>query len=211
MTRSASRQSGPRRLRSTAVRSALVGVSAFALAGCEEQADLSFFQSAEQCRAAAANGSEFATAGFSAADCEAAFETAIEEHAVLAPRYDELALCEEQHGEGACGTPEEAGGAVEEASRGPVFMPFFMGYMMGSMLSGNRSAVLGRPLYADTKGGLYSSTGQRMGFAGPGSVVKTSPSVLRPPANPRIAAPMTRSVVTARGGFGAARAVSFGG
>jgi uncharacterized protein YgiB involved in biofilm formation len=206
--------SASRRLRSTAVRSALVGVSTFALAGCKEQVDVSFFQSAEQCRSALETGSEFSTVEFSAADCEAAFDEAKEEHAVLAPRYDELALCEEQHGEGACATPADAGGLVEDeevANRGPVFMPFFMGYMMGSMLSGSQRGISGRPLYADTKGTLYSTSGQRMAFTGPGSVLKASPSTLRAPASPRIAAPMTRSVVAARGGFGTARSLSFGG
>jgi uncharacterized protein YgiB involved in biofilm formation len=204
----------PRRLRSTVVRSALVGVSAFALAGCKEEVDVTFFESAEQCRAAVGNGSEFASVEFSAADCDAAFQEAKDEHAVLAPRYDELALCEEQHGDGACAPPAETGGAVEDqevADRGPVFMPFFMGYMMGSMLSGNQRAISGRPLYSDGKGALYSTTGQRMAFTGPGSALKASPSTLRTPASPRIAAPLTRSVVTARGGFGTVRSSSFGG
>jgi uncharacterized protein YgiB involved in biofilm formation len=203
-----------RRLRSTAVRSALIGVSAFALAGCKEEVDVSFFQSADQCRAALDKGSEFASVEFSASDCDAAFEHAMEEHAVLAPRYDELALCEEQHGSGACAPPAEAGGAVDDdevAGHGPVFMPLFMGYMMGSMLSGNQRAISGRPLYSDGKGALYSASGQRMGFSGPGSTMKASPATLRAPANPRIAAPMTRSVVTARGGFGTNRSFSFGG
>jgi uncharacterized protein YgiB involved in biofilm formation len=203
-----------RRMRSTTVRSALVGVSAFALSSCEERADVAFFQSAEQCRSAAENGSDFSTIEFSAADCDAAFEEALDEHAVLAPRYDELALCEEQHGEGACATPQEAGGVVPDddvASRGPVFMPFFMGYMMGSMLSGNRRAMSGRPLYTDSKGALYTTTGQRMAFKGPGSLAKASYSSLRPPVNPRIVAPMTRSAITARGGFGTTRSSTFGG
>jgi uncharacterized protein YgiB involved in biofilm formation len=206
--------SSSRRRRSTAVRSALVGVSAFALAGCEKQVDVSFFQSAEQCRAAVESSSEFSSLEFSAADCEAAFDEAMEEHAVLAPRYDELALCEEQHGEGTCAAPEVAGGAVGEqdgAGGGSVFMPFFMGYMMGNMLGGNQRAVSGRPLYTDSKGALHSTTGQKMAFTGPGSVMKASPAALRAPATPRIAAPMTRSVVAARGGFGTARSLSFGG
>lgn len=203
-----------RRLRSTAVRSALVGVSAFALAGCKEEVDVSFFQSSDQCRSALDTGSEFASVEFSASDCDAAFEGAMEEHAVLAPRYDELALCEEQHGAGACAPPAEAGGAVDDdeaASHGSVFMPLFMGYMMGSLLSGNQRAISGRPLYSDGKGALYSTTGQRMAFTGPGSTTKSSAAALRAPANPRIVAPMTRATVKARGGFGTSRSFSFGG
>ena len=94
-----------RRLRSTAVRGVLLGVSAFALAACDEPVDLTFFSDVDQCTAAAAESSEF-----SAGDCDRAFEQAMAEHAVLAPRYDELALCEEQHGAEACAPVEVAGG-----------------------------------------------------------------------------------------------------
>ena len=57
------------------------------------------------------------------------------EHAVLAPRYDELALCEEQHGAEACAPVEVAGGVPGEAAGseagvtqagGSGFMPLFM-------------------------------------------------------------------------------------
>lgn len=196
-----------RRLRSRTVQATLVGVSAFALAACDEPVDLSFFQDVGQCRTEAASSAEF-----DAGDCDAAFAMAMEEHAVLAPRYDELALCEEQHGAGQCGTPEEAGGADDPAhAGGPSFMPFFMGYMIGNALRGPQSAVAGRPLYADGRGGLFSTTGQKMGFAGAGSVVRASPAALREPAATAVAAPMTRAVVASRGGFGAARSASFGG
>ncbi|WP_424931339.1 DUF1190 domain-containing protein [Amaricoccus macauensis] len=202
------------RKRSTAVRSALIGVSAFALAGCKEEVDVSFFQSAEQCRSALDNSSEFSSVEFSAADCEAAFEDAREEHAVLAPRYTDLALCEEQHGEGACAPPEVAGGVEGEeqaAGHGSIFMPLFMGYMMGNMLSGGQRAISGRPLYSDGKGGVYNTSGQRMGFTGFGSTTKAAPNALRTPPNPKVAAPMSRANVAARGGFGSSRSVSFGG
>lgn len=202
-----------RRMRSRCVQAALIGSTAFALAGCEEPVDLTFFQNVDACRAEAETSSEF-----SVADCVTAFEQAQAEHAVLAPRYDELALCEEQHGEGACGRPEEAGGApdAEEAGEvaqagGPSFMPFFMGYMIGNLMSGNSRAVHARPLYADTRGNWFSTTGNRMPFKGNGTKVQANPSALRTPSLSRVAAPMTRATVTARGGFGAARSASFGG
>ena len=97
-----------RRLRSTTVQAGLLGLSAFALAACDEPVDLTFFDGVQACREAAAESSEF-----SVGDCDRSFEQALAEHAVLAPRYDELALCQEQHGEGACATAEVAGGAVE--------------------------------------------------------------------------------------------------
>lgn len=210
--------SSPRRLRSRAVRATLLGATAFALAACEEPVDLTFFADAEQCKAAAAESPEF-----SEGDCERSFEQAMTEHAVLAPRYDELALCEEQHGENACAPSQSAGGAPDEATQGggepaqasgvgPSFMPFFMGYMMGNMLSSGRpGGYAGRPVYKDTKGQFFSTDGRKLGFSGAGSQVRGSPSQLQAPNLTRVAAPMTRAVVSTRGGFGAARAASFGG
>ncbi len=140
-----------RRLRSRTVQATLMGISAFALAACDEPVDLSFFQDIEQCQTEAASSAEF-----DAGDCDAAFAMAMKEHAVLAPRYDELALCEEQHGEGACGTPDEAGGVADPVhAGGPSFMPFFMGYMIGNALGrSSASGYAGRPIYADARGGL---------------------------------------------------------
>lgn len=200
-----------RRLRSTAVRGALLGMSAFALTACEEPIDLTFFSDVDQCTAAAAESSEF-----SVGDCNRAFEQALAEHAVLAPRYDELALCEEQHGVEACAPVEVAGGASSEepvaSQAGVGFMPFFMGYMIGNALGrSSPGGYAGRPVYSGAKGGLFSSDGRRMGFAGPGSTVRGTPAAVRAPALSAPMAPMTRATVSTRGGFGAARTASFGG
>lgn len=214
----ASHASTRRRLRSRAVRASLLGAAAFALTACEEPVDLTFFVDAEQCRSAAAESSEF-----SEGDCDRAFEQAAAEHAVLAPRYDDFALCEEQHGEGACATSQAAGGiadglppegaeAAQASGGGASFMPFFMGYMMGNMLSSNRpGGYAGRPVYQDAKGQFFSTDGRSFGFAGPGSKVSGYASQMQSPNLTRVAPPMTRAVVQARGGFGAARASAFGG
>jgi uncharacterized protein YgiB involved in biofilm formation len=200
-----------RRLRSRTVRGALLGMSAFALTACEEPIDLTFFSDVDQCTAAAAESSEF-----SVGDCERAFEQALAEHAVLAPRYDELALCEEQHGAEACAPVEVAGGVPGEepvaSQTGMGFMPFFMGYMIGNALGrSSPGGYAGRPVYSDAKGGLFSSDGKKMGFAGPGSTVRGTPAAVRAPALSAPMAPMTRATVSTRGGFGAARTASFGG
>jgi uncharacterized protein YgiB involved in biofilm formation len=200
-----------RRLRSRTVRGALLGMSAFALTACEEPIDLTFFSDVDQCTAAAAKSSEF-----SVGDCERAFEQALAEHAVLAPRYDELALCEEQHGAEACAPVEVAGGVPGEepvaSQAGMGFMPFFMGYMIGNALGrSSPGGYAGRPVYSDAKGGLFSSDGKKMGFAGPGSTVRGTPAAVRAPALSAPMAPMTRATVSTRGGFGAARTASFGG
>lgn len=200
-----------RRLRSRTVRGALLGISAFALTACEEPIDLTFFSDVDQCTAAAAESSEF-----SVGDCERAFEQALAEHAVRAPRYDELALCEEQHGAEACAPVEVAGGVPGEepvaSQAGMGFMPFFMGYMIGNALGrSSPGGYAGRPVYSDAKGGLFSSDGKKMGFAGPGSTVRGTPAAVRAPALSAPMAPMTRATVSTRGGFGAARTASFGG
>lgn len=211
MTDRPSPEHARRRLRSQTVRGALLGMSAFALTACEEPIDLTFFSDVDQCTAAAAESSEF-----SVGDCERAFEQALAEHAVLAPRYDELALCEEQHGAEACAPVEVAGGVPSEepvaSQAGVGFMPFFMGYMIGNALGrSSPGGYAGRPVYSDAKGGLFSSDGKKMAFAGPGSTVSGTPAAARAPALSAPMAPMTRATVSTRGGFGAARTASFGG
>lgn len=225
----------PRRAkRSRAARAALFGASVAVLAACEEQRDLTFFENVEQCRATAVSLAKFAPE-----DCDRAFATAMTEHATEAPRYDSLALCEAQHGPGVCGRPEQTGGApdavaasapasrvaddaaateatgqteTQTAGGGSSFMPFLMGYMMGNMLSGaTGSAYAGRPLYRDARGGMFTSDGRAQNFAGPGSTLRASPSVLTPRTGVAPKAPMTRAMVAERGGFGAARTAASGG
>lgn len=193
-----------RRLRSTRVRTTLLGATAFTLVACDEPPDLTYFDSVDQCKSAA-----FAES-FEPDACDVAFEQALAEHAVLAPRYESLELCESQHGDGACGVPEVAGGEPdqEQTAGGPSFMPFFMGYMMGSMLSGGMG---GSALYRDTQGRQFSTSGQGYNFQGAGSTVKGSPSAIRPlPSNIRQPPVMTRAAVAQRGGFGAARTAAMG-
>lgn len=207
----------PTRKRSRSARAALMGGSGafvLVLAGCEQEQDLTFFETKEQCyRGAAVSGQ------LSEADCDEAFSEALAEHAVAAPRYESLELCQEEHGEGVCGTPQQTGGETDPQHGGSVFMPLMMGYMMGSMLSGGQSHAAGRPLYRDAKsGGWFTSNGTRTGFSGrPGGVTKGYASTLAAPRTTAIAAPMSRATVSQAGGFGAARSAatsrsfSFGG
>jgi uncharacterized protein YgiB involved in biofilm formation len=191
------------RKRSRAATALLMGAGAFTLAACEEPRDLTFFENLDQCRSAAA------FAEFTSEDCDAAFRTALAEHATQAPRYESLALCEEQHGEGVCATPENAGGAPDEPqtqSAGGSYMPFIMGYMMGNMMRSGAASYAGRPLYRDARtGGLHSSGGDRMAFTAPGSKVSGTSAQIRPVTAARPAPPMTRAAVASAGGFGAAR------
>lgn len=199
-------------------RAVMLGGAAFGLAACgaEEQADLTYFETLEQCER---NAGE--TFGFTVEDCAATFAEARAEHAIAAPRYDSLALCEEQHGEGVCGTeaalvtealdgdavvaPEE--GEVREAGGGSIFMPLMLGYMMGNAMSGR--GWLGRPLYPSaSRAGLYTAGGRPLGTAAPGAALRGDQALLRPAtASMR---PMGRAEVAARGGFGAARTAAGG-
>jgi uncharacterized protein YgiB involved in biofilm formation len=207
-----------RQLRSRSVQAALLGGAAFALAACEEPQDLSFFENVEQCRSAAGWN-----ATIDLSDCDAAFTAASAEHAFAAPRYEDLALCEQEHGKGACGTPEQAGGVadpkpqngVAQASTGgSSFMPFFMGYMMGNLTSGSgagaQSIAAGRPVYRDRKGSWVGASGAKFGRLASGATVKGYASSLRSPAAAKPAAPMSRATITRSGGFGAARSASVG-
>lgn len=199
-----------RRLRSFTVRTTLLGASAFALAACsDDREDLTYFETVEQCRSAAL------AQPFTPEDCDAAFAHAIEKHAVLAPRYESLELCEEQHGAEACAVGEEGTETTAQAGAGSFFMPLLAGYMMGSMLSGNSYG--GAPLYRDANGRFYGAGGRSYAFQGAGSTVRGSAAAVQPLASTaRPPAVMTRAAVAERGGFGASRTnaatrTSFGG
>jgi uncharacterized protein YgiB involved in biofilm formation len=193
----------------------LLGASAFALSACEEERpDLTFFESVQQCRSAAANFESIAVA-----DCDAAFATARQEHATLAPRYESAALCAEQHGADACAPQEQVLAAVGAADGsgepqqvaqggGSIFMPMLAGYMMGQMLRGGSPAYAGRPLYSDRQGALRTTDGQRQAFTRPGSTVKGSPASITPRTAAQPRPVMTRATVAQSGGFGATRTSS---
>jgi len=199
-------------LRSRNAMATLTG-AAVVLAGCaEETRDVTFFESEAQCVSAASFND-----GFTEADCAQAFAEVGREHALTAPRYDSRAVCEEQHGPGACGTEAAAlaqaevdpTADVQTAGGGSVFMPFLAGYMMGSLLSGPGYAGA-KPLYPGRDGALRSASGARFPFAGAGSTVRAPATALAPTSRSRPAAPMSRATVAQRGGFGAARTSSGG-
>ena len=124
-------QKGPAmKKRSSHVALVLLGAAAFGLAGCtEEKVDAQAFPDLKSCQEAAGLSSSF-----TAADCAAAFAEAEALHVEAAPRYDSLAVCEEQHGAGACGTEQQA----QSGGSGSIFMPLMMGYLLGNMLGGGR-------------------------------------------------------------------------
>lgn len=201
--------------RSSHVHLVLAGAAALGLAACEDdRVDVSTFADQDACIQAA----QSAGAEFSPESCEQAYEKALSEHQRTAPRYNEAALCEEQHG-GSCQV-------VDNGSGGSIFMPLMAGWMIGNMMNSSsiaederrrRNGVYAgpysaRPLYRSSTGSYATASGttvtKRLGtsakIAPAGFIAST------------IKAPMTRATVSSRGGFGSSRtatggARSFGG
>jgi len=114
--------------RSKRVAIAIIGATAFTLAGCrDEKIDAVAFPDVQSCKNEASFGGTF-----TAADCETAFAEAETLHVESAPRYNSLDVCEEQHGEGACGSEAQQ----TQGGSGGIFMPLLAGYLIGNMLGG---------------------------------------------------------------------------
>ena len=171
-----------------------MGVSAFALTGCEEKVDAFQFASAEECTV---------SGEFTEAECTQHFATAQAEHQRVAPRYRSAADCEAEHGAAACqplaaaqtasagttpGQPPQV--PTEQASSGSgLWMPLMIGWMMGRSLGG---PVATQPLYRSPEAGkARTASGATVDAKkGPVSVAKNA-----------AARPATGRVMS-RGGFG---------
>lgn len=189
--------SPPRVLRSRTIRLALLGAAAFGVSGCiPETVETQVFPSLSECTAAAAGG----VSQYSAQDCEQAFALAEVAHSETAPRYDELALCEEQHGGECVADPA----AAASSGGGGIFMPLMMGYMMGSMMSNGRATMGAQPLYRTSTGSFSTPSGATTLNANRGGI-DLAPSNFRAAPAVSVAQPMTRASVRATGGFGAGR------
>ncbi|GAA4221019.1 uncharacterized protein YgiB involved in biofilm formation [Sagittula marina] len=179
--------------RSRHVAIAILGAAAFTVAGCrEEQVDAAAFPDLQSCQDQVQPGGMF-----SAQDCETAFADAQTLHVESAPRYDSLTVCEEQHGEGACGT--EA--AATSGGSGGIFMPLLAGYLMGSMLSGRSGMAASQPLYK-TSDGRFTNAARTSTFSSNSGATKMGTSQFVRPTSTAGKAPMSRATATSRGGFG---------
>lgn len=179
--------------RSKRVAIAILGAAAFTLAGCEEeQVDAAAFPDLQSCRDQAAIGSTFTVA-----DCETAFAEAEALHVEAAPRYDSLQVCEEQHGEGACGSEATA----TQGGSGSIFMPLLAGYLIGNMLGGRSGMSAAQPLYK-TKDGKFTNAARTSTFSSNRGAAKLNTSQFARPTSTVGKAPMTRATAASRGGFG---------
>ncbi|MGO4916128.1 DUF1190 domain-containing protein [Pseudogemmobacter sp. W21_MBD1_M6] len=196
------------RKRSQRVALCIVGAAAFALAGCrEEEVDAQAFPDLQSCKSAAATGAT----NFSAIDCEAAYQEVQKIHVESAPRYDSLQVCEQEHGVGSCGDEQQASGGGGGGGGG-IFMPLLTGYLIGNMLSRGVGSTVGQPLYRKAGGQFTNATGTSSYSSNAGKAKLGATQFAKPPATIG-KAPMTKTSVASRGGFGSTSASrgSFGG
>lgn len=184
------------RKRSRTVALTILGAASFALAGCrEEQVDAQAFPDLASCQAAASSGGLF-----SAAECEQAFAEAEQLHVESAPRYDSLAVCEEQHGQGNCGSEESqltGGGGM-----GGIFMPLLAGYLIGNMLGrAGGGMAASQPMYRTPDGRFTNAAGTSAYSTNSGRAQLGAQQFTRPAATAG-KPPMTAATAASRGGFG---------
>lgn len=179
--------------RSNRVAIAILGAATFALAGCrEEQIDAEAFPDMQSCSDASARGGMF-----SIQDCQDAFAAAETLHVEAAPRYESQLVCEEQHGEGACGT--EA--AATQGGSGSIFLPLMAGYLMGSMLSNRAGMSASQPLYK-TSDGKFTNAARSSSFSTNKGSAKLAATQFARPTSTIGKPPMSRAAAVSRGGFG---------
>ena len=193
--------------RSKHVALAILGATAFALAGCQEsEVDAQAFPDLKSCKEAAS------LAGYVTAEqCETAFAEAEALHLEAAPRYNSLEVCETEHGVGNCGDGPAVAGS-EGGGMGSVFMPLMMGYLLGSMMGGGglgRGAAASQPMYKTADGKFTNAAGTASYGANSGRANVPASQFARP-ASTVNKPPMSAAPSASRGGFGGS-ATSAGG
>jgi uncharacterized protein YgiB involved in biofilm formation len=190
--------------RSKTVALTILGAAAFTLAGCQEDTvDAAAYPDLQSCTNAAQNGGQFTVQ-----DCDTAFAEAKALHVESAPRYDSLAVCEEQHGAEACSSEATA----TQGGSGSIFMPLLAGYLIGNMLGGRAGAAASQPLYK-TADGKYTNAARSSTFSSNSGAAKLGASQFTRPAATVGKPPMSSATAMSRGGFGssASSKTGFGG
>lgn len=172
----------------------LAGTATLALSACkDEQVDAQSFPDLESCIAASKQNELW----FTEDDCRKNFDAAKKEFEETAPRYASKELCEQEHGVGNCGGDPVA---QQQGGGGFSFMPLFMGYMLGSMMS-RGGGIFSQPMvrtadgkYATPKGDQSFATNRGAGKV-PAQSFQRAPTTLGKP-------PMSATQVNQRGGFG---------
>ncbi|WP_404385337.1 DUF1190 domain-containing protein [Caenispirillum salinarum] len=104
----------------TVLRAGLAGSVVVTLSACGEEptTEVQAFRSVPQC---------VESGLFDEEACQTMLQEAMTEHEENAPRYEERAVCEEEFGVNACEYQQERGG---------YWMPFFTGWVVGSLAGG---------------------------------------------------------------------------
>ena len=137
-----------------------------------------------------------------------AFAQAETLHVESAPRYDSLAVCEEQHGVGNCGSEQDQ---VSNGGSGSIFMPLLAGYLIGSVLgNAGRGMAAAQPMYNNGRGGFTNATRTSNFNSNSGRGTLNSQQFTRP-ARTIGQAPMSRAQATSRSGFGSRSGSRAGG
>jgi len=180
------------RRRSRTIALTILGAAAFTLAGCrEEQIDAQAYPDLASCKAAVD-----LEGLLTSQQCDTAFAEAQLLHQEAAPRYASLAVCEEQHGEGACGSEAEATGG----SSG-IFMPLLAGYLIGNALAGRTGMAAAQPMYR-TSDGRFANAAGTSAYSTNAGKAKLGAAAFNRPATTAGQPPMSRAAAMSRGGFG---------
>jgi len=118
--------------KSVPLKSFTIGAASLLLGACGTDDVASIYLDAEECSAD--------NPSFSAA-CETTYQAALEEAKETGPKYESLADCEYDFGDGVC--------EQQQASSGSFFMPLMAGYMLGNLMSGSRRYT---PMYTSNSG-----------------------------------------------------------
>jgi uncharacterized protein YgiB involved in biofilm formation len=130
--------------------------------------------------------------GLTRAQCADMREEAVAAAKEEAPRFEALADCEAQYGEGKC--VEEGSAEDTHSSRPRYFSPFVTAFLWG------RASTRAVPAFSSPGGGYQTSRGVRLGYAGaPGKYYAGARAFEKPRSIPKVKA---ASATAKAGGFG---------
>lgn len=158
-----------------------IAAGGLALTGCgDTPGEDTLFASPDQC----------IQAGIDSEVCHAEYQTALGQHVRDAPRFDGMAACEAEYGDGRCmATPQGSGS-------GSFFIPFMTGYLISSAVQ-NLTSYNSYGTYVG--GGSYRRP-TPIFTNRTGTTFRSDPVIGTQTATPRPANVNTRAI--SRGGFG---------
>ena len=138
---------------------------------------------------------------YTEAECTTSYAAAKKQHIKAAPRYNDRALCEQQHGFN-CGNVKDTDQLGYARN---IWQPVFAGFFVSSLLRNNSYCATeywrcSSPLYHSSSGGYYSPNGYRLSRNSSGKYAVSNRALSS--KKPKAAKIHTRTTVAARGGFG---------